>query len=82
MARELDALIKDTSGTLDSPALNQRMDDVNALVNRAQASTRGLLNHAGLVGVGLILLTFACALMYPRLTVAGKGKEPAHERSK
>ena len=36
MARELDALIKDGSGTLDSPALNRRMNDVNALVDRTR----------------------------------------------
>jgi hypothetical protein len=67
MAAQLDALIKDTSGTLDTPALDKRMADLKALSGKARADAKSVLNHAFLLAAGLIVLSFACALGYRRL---------------
>jgi hypothetical protein len=67
MARELDALIRDARGTLDSPALDRRIAELTALSARAKADARWVLNHAFVIGAGLVLLTFTCALGYRRL---------------
>jgi len=67
MARELDALIKDTTGTLDSPALNRYSTNLNALVTRSESGARSLLNHAFLLAGALVLLTFGCLLGYRKL---------------
>ena len=60
MARELDALIKDTTGTLDSPSLNRYSTNLNALVTQSESGARSLLNHAFLLAGALVLLIFAC----------------------
>ena len=67
MAQQLDALIKDASGTLDTPALDKRMAELNALSRQARAEAQSVLNHAFLLAAGLVVLTFACALLYRRL---------------
>jgi hypothetical protein len=67
MAQQLDALIKDSTGTLDSPALDKRIADLNALAARARADARSVLNHAFLLAAGLIVLAFACATVYRRI---------------
>lgn len=68
MARELNALIRDAGGTLDSPALSQRLEALSAVSARAKGDATSVLNHAFLLGAGLVLLTFVCALAYRRLT--------------
>jgi len=68
MAQQLDALIKEAGGTLDSPAINQRLQEVNRLTDRAKADAKSILNHAFLLTAGLLLLTFACAIIYRRST--------------
>jgi hypothetical protein len=67
MAQQLDALIKDTSGTVESPALDKRIASLNALAAQTKADARSLLNHAFLLAAGLIVLCFVCALLYRRL---------------
>jgi hypothetical protein len=64
MAKELDALIKDAASTVDSPALEKRFQDLGAVAERATDDARSLLNHAFLLGTGLVVLAFACALAY------------------
>ncbi len=64
---QLDALVKDLGTTLDSPALDKRIADLNVLAEKTQDGARSMLNHAFLLGAGLILLTFACALVYRRV---------------
>ena len=71
MARQLDVLLKDTGATLDSPALQQRMKDLGAVSNRATADAKSVLNHAFLLGAGLVLLTLACALAYRAIAHRG-----------
>jgi len=71
MAQQLDALLKDANGTLDSPALDKRIAELNAVTARARADAKSVLNHAFLLGAGLILLAFACALTYRRIVSRG-----------
>ncbi len=65
MAQELDALIKDANNTVATPALDAKL---NAISGRASADAKSVLNHAFLLAAGLIVLGFACALIYRRLT--------------
>jgi hypothetical protein len=67
MAQQLDMLIKDTSGTIDTPALDKRIASLGALAEHSKAQAKSVLNHAFLLAAGLIVLTFACALVYRRL---------------
>jgi hypothetical protein len=65
---QLDALVKDLGNTMDSPALDKRIADLNVLAAKTQDGARSVLNHAFLLGAGLILLTFACALVYRKVS--------------
>jgi len=67
MAQHLDVLIRDASGTVATPALDKRIADLNALSSRARADAKSVLNHAFLLVAGLIVLCFACAVVYRRL---------------
>ena len=67
MAQQIDALIKAANSTLDSPALDKRITDLNQVTRQAKADATSVLNHAFLLGAGLIVLAFACALGYRRL---------------
>jgi hypothetical protein len=71
MAKELDGLLRNAGGTLGSPGLNQGLRDLGVLAEGAKADAKSVLNHAFLLGAGLVLLTFACALAYRRLTPRG-----------
>jgi hypothetical protein len=64
MAKELDVLIKDATGTLDAPALDRRIKDLGAVAERASADVTSLVNRVFLFGAGLIVLAFACAFVY------------------
>jgi hypothetical protein len=66
MAQQFDVLIKDAGSTLDSPALDQRIRDLNTLSERARADAKSVLNHAFLLAAGLILLALASAMVYRR----------------
>jgi len=66
MAQQLDLLIKDASGTVETPALDKRIAELNALEGRAHSDAKSVLNHAFLLAAGLILFTFACASVYRR----------------
>jgi hypothetical protein len=68
MAQQLDALIKDTGNTLESPALDRQLGTISG---RAQADLKSVLNHAFLLLAGLILLGFICGWVYRR---AGRPK--------
>ena len=83
MAQELNALIRDTGGALDSPALTRRIAELGAATARAKADAKSVLDHAFLLGAALVLLTFACALAYRWLGrgAAGRaGTGPAQAR--
>ena len=67
MAQQLDALIKDASGTMDTPALDKRIAQLAAFSAQARTDAKSVLNHAFLLIAGLIILGFACALLYRRL---------------
>lgn len=67
MAQQLDTLIKDTSGTVDTPALDKRIASLSALADRAHSDAKSVLNHAFLLAAGLLVLAFALALVYRRL---------------
>ena len=71
MAQQLDALIKDASGTMDAPALDKRIAQLTDLSGKARADARAVLNHAFLLATGLLVLSFACALLYRRLGARG-----------
>ena len=73
MAQQLDTLIKDTSGTVDTPALDKRIAQLNALSEHAKADAQSVLNHAFFLVAGLILLSFLCAFLYRRLAPAKIG---------
>lgn len=64
---QLDALVKDLGSTLDSPALDKRIADLNVLAERTQNSAKSILNHAFLLAAGLVFLTFACAVVYRKM---------------
>jgi hypothetical protein len=68
MAGQLDALLKDASGTVEAPALDKRIAQLDAIATRARDNARSLLNHAFLLAAGLVVLCFACALLYRRLS--------------
>jgi hypothetical protein len=80
MAGQVDTLVKDAVGTLDSPALNKRLADLNALSGRAGADAKSVLNHAFLLAAGLVVLALASALVYRRLAPRGT-TAPASDRS-
>src|SRR4029450_11324616 len=63
-AKELDVLLRDAGSTLDSPALNKRLEDLRVGAARARADAKSILNHAFLLAAGIVLLSFACALAY------------------
>ena len=67
MAGQLDLLVKDASGTVETPALDKRIAQLDALVARARADAKSVLNHAFLLAAGLMVLGFACAFGYRRL---------------
>jgi hypothetical protein len=71
MAQQLDVLIKDANSALASPALDQRLAELNKVSGQAKADAKSVLNHAFLLGVGLILLVFAWAVVHRRM-----GKPP------
>lgn len=64
MAGQLDALVNDTRGTLDSPALDKRITELNQAARQAKADAKSVLNHAFVLGAGWILLAFGCAAGY------------------
>ena len=66
--RELDVLLKDLGSTLDSPGWNERLRDVSAVSRQTSEDAKSVLNHAFLLGAGLILLTLVCAVVYRRTT--------------
>ena len=78
MAQQLDSLIKDTSGTMDAPALDKRIAQLNALSGQARADAKSVLNHAFLLAAGLLILAFACALLYRRVGAQSTATPPAH----
>jgi hypothetical protein len=66
MAQQLDVLIRDAGSTLDSPALDRRINDLNTLSERARADAVSVLNHSFLLAAGLIVLALAAAMVYRR----------------
>jgi hypothetical protein len=67
MAQQLDALIKDSNSTLDSPALDKWISELNRVSSQAKADAKSVLNHAFFLGAGLVVLAFGCGMVYRRL---------------
>jgi hypothetical protein len=80
MARDVNGLLVQAESTLDSPALKKSVGEVEALSARAADEAKSLLNHAFLLGAGLIVLAFGCALAYGRLAPRLKGSVRQHRR--
>jgi hypothetical protein len=80
MAGQLDVLLKDASGTVETPALDKRIAELNALAGRARADAKSVLNHAFLLAAGLLVLAFGLALVYRRLRPRGN-TAPTHSLS-
>jgi hypothetical protein len=70
MAEQLDSLIKSASTTVDAPALDKRIAQLNELSGKARADAKSVLDHAFLLLAGLVVLTFVCAWLYRRLAPA------------
>lgn len=64
MAAQIDLLLKDTSNTLDSPALDRRIAELNAVTGKARADAMSVLNHAFLLAAGLVLIVLAAAMVF------------------
>jgi hypothetical protein len=67
MAGQIDALLKNTTDTLDAPALDKRLADLKALSGQVRNDARSLLNHAFLLTAGVVVLVFICVLAYRTL---------------
>jgi hypothetical protein len=68
MAQQLDLLIKDASGTVQTPALDKRIAELNTLAGRARKDAKSVLNHAFLLVVAILVVAFGLALIYRRLS--------------
>ena len=79
MAQQLDTLIKDTSGTVDTPALDKRIAQLSALEASARSDAKSVLNHAFLLITGVLVVAFVLALAYRRLSP--RTNTPAHTPS-
>ena len=66
MAGQLDKLVRDANGTMDSPALDKRIADLGAVSTKTRDDAKSVLNHAFLLLAGLIILFFACLIIYRR----------------
>jgi hypothetical protein len=67
MAQQIDLLVKDVGSTLDSPALDRRVSELNALADRTRGEAKSVLNHAFLLAAGLILLVLVSAMTYRQM---------------
>lgn len=76
MARDLDVLIKDAGTTMDSPAVQQRVEALKAVSEKARRDADAVLNRAFLLGAALIAFTFACAITYRRFAPSRQRGEP------
>jgi hypothetical protein len=68
MAQQLDLLLKNATGTVETPALDKRIAQLETLSRQARADAKSVLNHAFLLLAGLVLLSFACLLAVRRLS--------------
>jgi hypothetical protein len=76
LARELNALLTDTTNLLDSPALQQRAQDLEMVARRVKDDARSVLNHAFLLGVALVMFSLAAALVYRWLGIRIRSAPP------
>ena len=77
-AQELTRMLKETDRTLDSPALDQRLQQLTAVTERAKSDAKSVLNHAFLLGAALVLLSLVGALVYRWIVIrwlAGSASE-------
>jgi hypothetical protein len=77
-ARELDGLVKDLGATMDSPGWDARVRDLAQVSRQTSRDAKSVLNHAFLLGAGLVLLIFACAIVYRR---TARRRPPADRES-
>jgi hypothetical protein len=76
MAQQVDLLLKDASGTVETPALDKRIASLSAVAAGAKADAKSVLNHAFLLAAGLLVLGFGLALVYRRMSPRTGG--PSH----
>jgi hypothetical protein len=67
MAAQMNAVLKEANSSIDSPALDKRIADLDAVADRARGGAKSVLNHAFFLAAGLIVVCFGCALAYRRL---------------
>jgi hypothetical protein len=67
MAQQLDRLITDASGKVETPALDKRIAELNALADRTRADAKSVLNHAFFLAAGLMGVGFGLVMIYRRL---------------
>ncbi len=67
MAEQIGKVLNDLNTTLDSPALDAQIAKLNDVSTQAAAQARGLMNHAFLLGAGLIVIACAGALLVRKL---------------
>jgi hypothetical protein len=72
MSQQLNELVKSASGTVETPALDKRIAELNALAGRTRADAKSVLNHAFLLATAFMVLGFACAWVFRRLPPPGK----------
>jgi len=76
MAQQLDVLLKDASGTVETPALDKRIASLNAVVERARMAARSVLIDVFLLAAGLMVLGFVLGLAYRRIVGHGENLKP------
>jgi hypothetical protein len=67
MSKELNAVLKELNTTIDSPALDARLQAVDKVSDHATSNLRSLITRAFLLAGALVLFTFVCSLAYRRL---------------
>jgi hypothetical protein len=72
MAQQLDSLLKNASGTVDTPALDKRIAQLNELSRRTRTDAKSVLNHGFLLAAALMVLGLACAVAFRLLTRRAK----------
>jgi hypothetical protein len=63
-ATQINTLLQTFNETLNSPAWNQRLEEISALARRTQQDANASLDRLFLLGAALVALAFASALVY------------------
>jgi hypothetical protein len=68
MAQELDTVIRRLDATLASPAMDRRVADLDGVTSRVTDEVRGIITYSFVLAAALVLLVFACSVVYRRTT--------------